>query len=130
MTLAVVERWFNNLPTVDRDLPLLILNNIAYTPREALNQVSSNTEIGKGLQSLVEHQSFGTTFADTWSLAKIRLELNQARKEDTPLFAVMSVPVKTFTPSQLVQEIRNETPLGKQWINAEIGRMTEIMKIR
>jgi hypothetical protein len=39
MSKELVAQWFNKLSEVERDLPLLLVDNYAYTPRMAYNEV-------------------------------------------------------------------------------------------
>ena len=39
MTKELVSRWFNKLGPAEQDLALLILNGMAYTPRQTYDEV-------------------------------------------------------------------------------------------
>ncbi len=134
MTLEFVSRWFNRLPEYERDLPLLLVNGVAYTPRVALQEVMRGTALGARLQALIETGRFGTPLQDEVALAKIRLKTLLTRyPPDKPIVATIGTPQlpgKTYTPRELIEEIERETAVGKQWIQGEIARMKSLMALR
>lgn len=133
MTLARVRAWFNRLPPYERDLPLLILNGVAYTPRMALAEVERGTAVGARLQALIEAGRFGTTAEQELALAKIRLkELLAKFPPDKPIVATIGTPElpgRAYTPRELLEEIQRQTPRGRQWIQAELQQMRRIMML-
>jgi len=128
MTKELVSNWFSKLPENEKDLPLLLSDGLAYTPRTAYNEVMRGSPVGDKLQALIETGRFGTTTEDEQAIAKTRLEQWLKQQPDKPLFATLSN--KTFTPSQLLQEIQQETPIGIQWRNNEISHMKNIVRLR
>jgi hypothetical protein len=134
VTLARVRAWFNRLPPYEQDLPLLMLDGVAYTPRMALAEVERGTSLGARLQTLIESGRFGTTFQDETTLAKIRLKEILARyPPDKPIVATIGTPElpgKAYTPSELMEEIQKETARGKQWVQAEVQHMRRLMALR
>jgi len=72
MSLELMRRWVASLPPAERNLPLLHVGNVFYTPVQALHEVEKGTSIGEKLQQLVEEGRFGT---DVTALAKARLEM-------------------------------------------------------
>lgn len=134
MSKDLVTKWFNKLSTVEQNSPLLIVNGMAYTPRQTLEEVTRGTEVGEELQELLESGRFGTTLADENALILTRLKINLSGKpQDKPLFVALpssGLPVKSFTPAQLMQEINSGTTLGKQWINNEANFMRRLLQVR
>jgi len=124
----LVSNWFSKLPEGERDLPLLLSDGYAYTPRVAYNEVMRGSDLGNKLQALIESGRFGTTYLDEQTIAKMRLTEIMRTKPDKPLFATLSG--KVFTPTELLQEIQNDTDIGKQWVNTEISHMHRIVGIR
>jgi len=123
-----MTRWFNKLPIAEQDLPLLISDGIAYTPRTALNEVLRNSAVGIKLQQLLESGRFGTTTYEETSVAKTRLRQILSGKPERPMFATMSG--KVFTPSQLLQEIEANSEIGQQWVKSEMETMKRIVAVR
>ena len=129
MSRELVTRWFNKISTVEQDLPLLLVDNYAYTPRMAYDEVNNGSALGEKLQSLIESGRFGTSQLDEVAIAKVRVQqILKSKPQDKILFATMSN--KTFTPAQLLQEIESGTQIGNQWIQGEISRMTAIVNVR
>jgi len=128
MTKDLVSKWFNKLGTGERNLPLLIYQGNVYTPQVAYDEVMRSSPLGDTLQSLIEKQSFGTSAEDEQTVAKLRLTQIMRTKPDKPLFATLSN--KIFTPSELLQEIENDTDIGRQWVGTEISHMKRIVGIR
>ena len=128
MTREIVSSWFAKLPEAEKDLVLLIADGYAYTPRAAHAEVMRGSPLGDKLQRLIETGSFGTTYSDEQTIAKMRLTEIMRTKPDKSLFATLSG--KVFTPTELLQEIQNDTDIGKQWVNTEISHMHRIVGIR
>ena len=123
----MVSRWFDRLPEYERDLPLLVVNDVAYTPRAALQEVRRGIAVGARLQVLVEAGRFGTK---EWPLAKLRLKKMLETQPEKPLVATLIIPPRTFTPSQLAEEIQRETEVGKSWIQGELSHMKYLLTPR
>jgi hypothetical protein len=128
MTKQVVSNWFGKLGESERNLPLLIYQGGVYSPRMAYDEVMRSSPLGDALQSLIEQRSFGTTSTDEQTVAKLRLTEIMRTKPDKPLFATLSN--KVFTPSQLLEEIQNDTDIGRQWVGTEISHMRRIVSVR
>lgn len=128
MTKQVVSNWFSKLGQSEKNLPLLIYQGIVYTPQAVYDEVMRGSPLGDALQSLIEKQSFGTSAEDEQTVAKLRLTQIMRTKPDKPLFATLSG--KVFTPSELLQEIENDTDIGRQWVGTEISHMRRIVSVR
>jgi len=128
MTQTLVSQWFNKLSEAERNLPLLIVRGIAYTPRATYDEVMRNSPVGNELQALIERGSFGTTYSDEQTIAKLRLTEIMRTKPEKPLFATLSG--KVFTPTELLQEIQNNTDIGRQWVENEKLHMKLIVSMR
>jgi len=129
MTLELVEAWFNKLPEAEKDLPLLMVERVAYTPRQTLDQVRRDTSLGKSLQSLIERGSFGTLATDELNLAKIRLK-EQLSRSTGKVVELQGVAPRVLTPLDLISEIDRNTPTGQRWIKAEMEQMQALVRIR
>jgi hypothetical protein len=128
MAKQLVQNWYNKLPSAERDLPLILLNGIVYTPTAAYNEVMRGSPVGNQLQTLIETGKFGTSPTDAQTIAKTRLQQWLQSQPQKPLFATLSN--KVYTPSQLLEEIQAGSSIGNQWVNNEISHMTSIMQIR
>lgn len=124
----IVSRWFEHLAEMERDLPLLLVDGLAYTPRTAYNEVMRGSPVGNKIQLLIETGRFGTTSEDEQTIAKTRLQQWLQSQPDKPMFATLSNQV--FTPSQLLQEIQSGTKIGTQWVSNEILHMSAIVRMR
>lgn len=124
----LVSAWINRLPEAEKDLPLLLVEGSAYTPRVAYNEVMRGSDLGNKLQALIESGRFGTTLSDEQTIAKLRLTEIMRTKPEKPLFATLSG--KVFTPTELLQEIESGTQIGQQWIQNEVSHMKAIVSIR
>lgn len=131
MSKELISRWFERLSDAERNLPLLILGGVAYTPRAVYDEVMRDSPLGNQLQALVERGSFGTSYSDEQSIAKLRLTEIMRTKAEKPLFATLTLDgQRTFTPSELLQEIQNDTDAGKQWVSNETAHMRRIVSVR
>jgi hypothetical protein len=134
MSKDLVSRWFNKLGPAEQDLALLILNGMAYTPRQTYDEVLRGSPVGDQLQRMLEMGKFGTTYEEEQDLIKSRLNQSLSKKDpNKPLFVALStisVQPKAFTPAQLLQEISAGTPIGQQWIKNEADYMHRILQVR
>lgn len=138
MTKELVTRWFNKLSVAERNKPLLILNGLAYTPQATYDEVMRGTPVGDKLQNLIEQGKYGTTFQEEQELMKQRLTMDlESKPPDKILFVALSSsgttlpPTKrAFTAKQLLEEIKNGTTLGRQWLNNEASYMKRLMQVR
>ena len=128
MTLARVQTWYNRIPAAERNLPLLIVDGRAYTPSQALAEVRMGTPVGRRLQELIESGRYGTTPEEEAILAKERLK--QIFRRLPPGRPIVATLGRTFTPEQMMAEIEAETPLGREYLRAEMEKMRRIVSIR
>jgi hypothetical protein len=130
MSRQLISNWFSKLGEPQKDLPLLLVNGIAYTPRAAYTEVINGTIIGTQLQALVETGRFGTSTLDEIAIAKARIRQSlQSKPQDKPLFATLPSG-KLFTPADILEEIESGTPFGQQYLNGEIAQMRNLVAIR
>lgn len=129
MSKELVQKWYNAISNAEKDLPLILVDQIIYTPTTAYNEVMRSSPVGLKIQALIETGRFGSTSEEEQAIAKTRLEQwLQTQPPDKPLFATLSN--KVFTPSQLLQEIQEGTSVGQQWQNNEILHMKNLMRLR
>jgi len=128
MSKELVARWFNKISEAEKDLPLLLSDGYAYTPRMTYTEVMNESALGTKLQALIESGRFGTSTLEEQAIAKVRLQQILASKPDKPMFATLSN--KVFTARELMQEIESGTELGSQWVTNEIFHMTNIVRVR
>lgn len=134
MSKELVSRWLNKISESEKNKPLLILGGFAYTPRQAYDEVMRGTPTGDQLQNLIEQGRYGTTVADENALIKQRLQTSLLSKpQDKILFVALpssGLPVKAYTPAQLLDEIKRETAVGKQWMEGEKKVMLRVLQVR
>ena len=129
MTLPVVRRWFNRLPEAERDLPIVTINGVAYTPRMILAEVERGTPLGRRLQAMVEAGQLAASGPeDLERLAKLRLKMVLERLPERPLIACLREDhVRVYTPRQLLKEIEAQTEVGRAFIEAELEVMRRLV---
>ena len=129
MSKDLVQKWYNAISNAEKDLPLILVDGIIYTPTTAYNEVMRSSPIGLKIQTLIETGRFGSTSEEEQAIAKTRLEQwLRTQPPDKPLFATLSN--KVFTPSQLLEEIQSGTSIGEQWKNNEISHMRRLVQLR
>jgi len=139
MTLQVIRDWVSKLPPYELDMPIVMYNGVAYTPRQILEEVERGTPLGAVLQQMVESgtpvlsQNPALSQSELEELAKMRLRRLLSRS--TALFAVLSntgtgVTERIYTPQQILEEIERGTPIGKQWIKAEENIIRRLLTLR
>ena len=129
MTLQVIRNWVSKLPPYELDMPIIMLNGVAYTPRQILEEVERGTQLGAVLQRMVEMGYASLSQRDEEELAKMRLR--QLLSRSTALFARLSVTgAEVYTPQQILEEIERGTPIGRQWIEAEKSIIRRLLMLR
>ncbi len=123
MSRQAVEEWYSKIPTRQRASPLIILNGSAYSPNEVLTEVRANSELGQALQTVIEQRQF-TPVLDKYALACTRL---MTRLGSLPADTKLMEQQKSYSPSQLMQEIQNGTPVGRRVIEAEVKQVEETL---
>lgn len=135
MAKELVARWFNKIMPSEHNMPLLIVNGIAYTPQETYNEVMRGTPIGDQLQRLLETGKFGTATMDEQALVLMRARRElQGKPQDKPLWGVLptsGLKTQLITPAQMLREIENpDSKLGKQYLTYEASFMRRILAVR
>lgn len=123
MSYAVVKRWYDRLPEAERNLPIVHVGHVVYTPSQILFEVSRGSPLGEQLQKMVEAGDFGTPLE---KIAEMRLE--QLLKQGIP-YDIVTLSGRVLTPQELLEEIKKRTPLGKQLIQAEIKQMKRVLAL-
>jgi len=135
MTLQVIRNWVSRLPPSELDMPIVMYNGVAYTPRQILEEVERGTQLGEVLQRMVESgtpvlaQNPALAQSELEELAKMRLR--QLLSRSTALYARLSVTgAEVYTPQQILEEIERGTPIGRQWIEAEKNIIRRLLMLR
>lgn len=133
MNAAQVRAWVEKLAKREQDLPFFIIDGVAYTPKQFLQQVLSGTNIGTRLMALKESGKLSQLAGDQKSVILLRLKLLLQSKlgQQKPLFVTLvnGVGPKAYTAAQLLDEINRGTPVGNQWINNEAGYMRKLLEV-
>ncbi len=124
--LEKVRSWFNGLPKFERNLPLIILDSIAYSPNEVLSEVEAGTELGAKLQGRVEARAYGTSLDLEMALAEKRIEMRLKRTPVTIFRLVPPGEKSELTAEEQLKAIRERTPLGMELLERERRYMTRI----
>jgi hypothetical protein len=124
MSKDIVAAWYQKLPSIERNQPLIVLGNSAYTPNQVLSEVTQGTALGNQLQQTLEARRFSPTM-DKYALALLRL---QERLGKMPSDARISSGTRVFSPQELLKEVESGTPVGRSFIESEVKRTEEVLK--
>lgn len=124
MSLQVVQQWYQTIPAIERNQPLIISGSAAYSPNQVLDEVKKGTARGAELQRVIETRSF-TEAIDKYALAITRLKDRLAKM--TPDTRIIWGQ-RSYSPQQMLQEIQNGTKVGRAMIEAEATRVEEVLK--
>lgn len=120
--LEVVERWYNKIPPIHRDLPLIFYKGKYWTPKEILNEVRKGTRLGEELQRMIEARKF-TDAKTLKEIAKKRLlEIIKGLPES---YGVASFSGKVYTKEDLIKLVEEEKDFGKILIERELEIVKE-----
>lgn len=124
--MSKVRSWVDGLPVSERDLPLIVVDSIAYTPREVLAEVEAGTGLGAKLQSNVEASAYGTSRELLEELAEVRIDKLLRERPVTIVRLVPPGEKPEFTAEETMREVRERTDYGKKLIEREIRYMAHL----
>jgi len=125
MSLELMRRWVNSLPPNERNLPLLHVGGIFYTPLQALHEVEKGSPLGRELQKLVEEGRFGT---DLVNLAKARLEMLLSKGK----YKIATLSGRVVTTDELKKKLEQgdlNDPIVKLLLAAEIKTAEQMLNM-
>jgi hypothetical protein len=133
MTLQVIENWVRKLPQVQQNLPILSYQGKFYTPLEILDEVRKNTPLGQALQKKIESGD-PPSESELYKQRLIQAIQMYIQKHPSaankPLVAgIIDKQPVVLTPLQLINEIQNETKIGKTLIEAEKKQVQRILSL-
>jgi hypothetical protein len=123
MSSKIVEQWFQRIPSLERNQPLITLGNTAYSPNQVLDEVTRGTPLGADLQRIIEQRRFSDVI-DKYALAILRLK---DRLKKMPPDSRLVVGTRAYSPSQAIEEIQGGTRVGRSLIEAEVRRVEEVL---
>lgn len=129
MSLKIIESWYEKLPSYERDMPLIRLNNTVYTPTQILAEVTRESPVGAKLQEKVEGLRYGSTLEDE-SLAEERLV--KLLEERPVRISMLTRPgeKEQLSSKELIERIKKKDRLGKSLIKTEEKHMLSMLKIK
>ena len=124
-----VLNWIKKLPRSELDIPLVVIDDRAYTPNEILEMVRRKVGLGRRLLTLdVSTLKRVPAEAQLHELAKIRLK---KKLEKMPKKFVLARYVlgkkEKYTADELIEEIQHESPIGREFINTEKKTIRELL---
>jgi len=116
-----VLNWIKKLPKSELDIPLVIIDDRAYTPNEILEMVRRKVGLGRRLLTLdISALKRVPAEAQLHELAKIRLK---KKLEKMPKKFVLARYVlgkkEKYTADELIEEIQRESAIGREFIDTE-----------
>jgi len=133
MTLQVIENWVRKLPQAQQNLPILSYQGKLYTPLEILDEVRKNTPLGQALQKKIETgdpPSENELYKQRLIQAIQMYIQKHPSAANKPLVAgIIDKQPVALTPLQLINEIQNETKIGKTLIEAEKKQVQRILSL-
>jgi len=116
-----VLNWIKKLPKSELDIPLVVIDDRAYTPNEILEMVRRKVGLGRRLLTLdVSALKRVPAESQLHELAKIRLK---KKLEKMPKKFVLARYVlgkkEKYSADELIEEIERESPVGREFIDTE-----------
>jgi hypothetical protein len=130
VTLQVVRRWFSRLPPYELDMPIVVVDGLAYTPRAILEEVQRGTALGERLQRMVEAGVASLHQEDLDELAKLRLRLLLSRPTHLRVVAYTYPVPREMTMQELLAEVEAGTPIGRRFIEAQKEVVMRLLSMR
>jgi len=129
MSKEFVRKWYNGIPPVERNLPILLHNGKVYTPNEIYNEVMKGTKLGEELQMKLERLSASHSFTiddlkEVNYLAELRVEeVLKNLPNDIILTAIGGGESRFYRPS----DIKN-TDLYKKALEEEKKKVIKLLR--
>lgn len=118
--------WIEKLPKSELDIPLIVIDNRAYTPNEVLQMIRERAGLGKKLMVLDVKRV--PTEAQMHELAKIRLKMKLEKTPPKFAFGRYILGEKEkYTAEELIAEIQMETSVGQEFISTEKNLMRDLL---
>lgn len=57
MSKEFIEKWYNKIPEIERNLPIIYFDGKVYSPKEIYNEVMKGSEIGEKIQEMLERMA-------------------------------------------------------------------------
>jgi hypothetical protein len=130
MTIHVIRAWISKLPQYELDMPIVVYNGVAYTPRAVLYEVMRGTAVGEQLQKQIEMGIASLHQEDEEELAKLRLKLMLSKPTSTKIVALTYPQPTVLSPQDILREIEQETPRGRLWIDAQKEVINRLLRMR
>lgn len=125
MSLNIVKKWYNKMPPAERNLPILMIGDKAYSPNQVLSQVKKGTQLGKMMQDKVVGGM--TPPQKLEKLAKTRV-LAWLKKLPAQ-YGMVNVEGESYTRDELIAAVRQQKGIGKTLIEEEKELIEERMQI-
>jgi len=124
-----VERWYSRIPEMEKDLPIILLDNKVYTPREIYEEVVKGTELGDKLQMKLEMMYRKATSAHTFGYEDIR-EIRQVAYERVKRI-IENLPkdfsIASFS-GRIVSGKKIFDAIGKKAVEYEMERVIKLLR--
>jgi hypothetical protein len=124
MGLIIVQQWYQKIPSIERNQPLIITGGHAYSPNQVLTEVQQGTALGQALQTVIESRSF-TEALDKYALAILRWKERLSKMPKDSRFVWDD---RYYTPAEMLYEIENGTPVGRKMIEAEVKNVEGVLQ--
>jgi len=127
------DRWFDNLPEIEKDMPYFKLENGTFiSPRKRLLMENENVKVKSlgGKQKVINVMSLGEQDEDNivkQRTNKIVIELNKLGK-DIPKFGYVDMSEPPVPISEIWKEIDNNSALGNEWKKVQLNAMQRYLK--
>ena len=120
MTVERVRRWFERIPEIERDVPIILINGRVYTPREVKSEVERGTTLGRRMQEELEKTVSHIT--QLHKIGKARaLYWAKGLPEDFSIGSY-SIEKPIATKSEIIRMIEQEEEVGESAVKYEEER--------
>lgn len=129
MSKEFIQRWYAKIPELERDLPIIMIDNRVYTPREVYNEVMANTDLGRQMQAKLEKLAspYTFTYEDIKEINYIaRKRVEQTIKNLPRGFSLVSIidgQKVVWSPEQL-----EKSPLFQKAVEHEMRKVVQLLR--
>lgn len=119
-----IEAWYRRIPEMERDLPVILVGDRVYTPREVYEEVVRGTKLGEVMQSKIERMASLNSYEDLRELKQVALERVKRILEDLPEdFSIVSLDGKIAKGKEIFKAI------GKAAVEYEMSRVAKLIRL-
>ncbi len=125
MSKEFIEKWYNKIPEVERNLPIIYFEGKVYTPKEIYDEVMGGSEVGEKIQKMLERMASPHTIYDS-DIPNLKKAAEHRVKK------IIEMLPDNFTMASLsglvIDKKKIEKMLWKEAVETELNKIIKLIK--